>query len=105
VGEVDDTWLVRWFAHRVLIIWRLKRLVSKHSSRIARQDKLQVSFPCAVKILCLPHRQLATIAATSQRVGALHAGALAADDPREGEAKVLAEESVDARVDGGIEVA
>jgi len=64
-----------------------------------------LSFPCAVKILCLPHRQLAAIAATSQSVGALHAGALAADDPREGEAEVLAEESVDARIDGGIEVA
>lgn len=52
-----------------------------------------------------PHGQLAAVTATSRGIGASHAGAFAADDPREREAEVLAEEGVDARVYRGIEVA
>lgn len=46
----------------------------------------------------VPHCQLAAVTATSQGVGALYAGASAAEDSLESEAEVLAEEGVDTRV-------
>lgn len=50
------------------------------------------------------HRQLTAIAATTQSVDALYAGALAADDSLESEAKVLAEEGIDAGIYRGITI-